>query len=133
MGLALVIVAATARVGLRAVSDPSPWLHLRVGQYLLDGGRFGWPDPWAPYPARPYVLTEWLPSVLAQWLYAVAGLQAIAWLRCLSMLLLLTATLWTTRRVSNTAASIFAAFVSMLAAGEGMTERPQAISFVLLA
>ena len=132
-GLALVIVAATTRVGLRAVSDPSPWLHLRVGQFLLDGGRFGLPDPWAPYPARPFVLTEWLPSILAAKLYAVSGLPAIAWMRCVSMLLLLTATLWSTRRVANAVPSLLAAFVSVLAAGEGMTERPQAISFVLLA
>jgi hypothetical protein len=132
-GLALVIVAATAKAGLRAVSDPSPWLHLRVGQFLLDGGRFGLPDPWAPYPVRPYVLTEWLPSVLAAQLYAAAGLPAIAWLRCVSMLLLLTAVLWSTRRVSGAVPSLLAAFASVLAASEGMTERPQAISFVLLA
>jgi hypothetical protein len=132
-GLALVIVAGTTRVGLRAVSDPSPWLHLRVGKYLLAGGRFGLPDPWAPYPVRPYVLTEWLPSILAQPLYAVAGLPAIAWLRCLSMLLLLTATMCNTRRVSGVVVSLLTAFASVLAAGEGMTERPQAVSFVLLA
>jgi hypothetical protein len=132
-GLALVIVAATARVGLRAVSDPSPWLHLRVGQFLLDGGRFGLPDPWAPFPVRPFVLTQWLPSVVAAKLYAVAGLPAVAWLRCLAMLLLLSATLWCTRRVANAVPSLLAAFVAVLAAGEGMTERPQAISFVLLA
>jgi len=132
-GLALVIVAATTRIGLRAVSDPSPWLHLRVGQFLLDGGRFGLPDPWAPYPVRPFVPTEWLPSILAAKLYSVAGLPAIAWLRCVSMLLLLAVTLWSTRRVSGAVPSLLAAFASVLAAGEGMTERPQAISFVLLA
>ena len=132
-GLALVIVAATTRAGLRAISDPSPWLHLRVGQYLLDGGRFGLPDPWAPYPVRPFQLTEWLPSVFAAQLYAAAGLPAIAWLRCASMLMLLTAILWSTRRVSGAVPSLLAAFVSVLAAGEGMSERPQAISFVLLA
>ncbi|MHB1473423.1 MAG: hypothetical protein ACYCV4_07290 [Dermatophilaceae bacterium] len=132
-GLALAIVVATTRLGLRAVSDPSPWLHLRVGQFLLNGGRFGLPDQWAPYPVRPFVLTEWLPSVLAAKLYAVAALPAIAWLRCISMLLLLTATLWNTRRVSGAALALLAAFASVLAAGEGMTERPQAISFVLLA
>ena len=132
-GLALVFVAVTTRVGLRAVSDPSPWLHLRVGQFLLDGGRFGLPDPWAPYPTRPFVPTEWLPSILAAKLYAVAGLPAIAWMRCASMLLLLTAALWSTRRVASGVPSLLAAFVAVLAAGEGMTERPQAISLVLLA
>ncbi len=131
--LALVIVAATTRVGLRAVSDPSPWLHLRVGQFLLDGGRFGLPDPWAPYPVRSFVPTEWLPSIVAHLLYSVAGLPAIAWLRCVSMLLLLTVTLWSTRRVSGAVPSLLAAFVAVVAAGEGMTERPQAISFVMLA
>src|SRR5665647_706195 len=76
-GLALAIVAATTRIGLRAVSDPSPWMHMRVGQFLLDGGRFGLPDPWAPYPVRSFVPTEWLPSIVAQLLYSVAGLPAI--------------------------------------------------------
>ena len=132
-GLALVIVAATTRIGLRAVSDPSPWLHLRVGQFLLDGGRFGLPDPWAPYPVRPFVPTEWLPSILAAKLSSVAGLPAIAWLRCVSMLSLLGVTLWSTRRVSGAVPSLLAAFASVLAASNGMTERPQAISFVLLA
>jgi len=132
-GVALVVVAATTMVGIRAVSDPSPWLHLRVGQFLLDGGRFGLPDPWAPHPSHAFVLTEWLPSIVAQMLYSVAGLPAIAWLRCLSMLLLLTATLWTTRRVSGAVPSLVAALACVLAAGEGMTERPQALSFVLLA
>ena len=131
--LALAIVAATTRVGLRAVSDPSPWLHLRVGQFLLDGGRFGLPDPWAPYPVRSFVPTEWLPSVIAAQVYAVAGLPAISWLRCVSMLLLLTAALWSARRVAGTVPSLLAAFAAVVAAGEGMTERPQAISFVMLA
>jgi len=49
------------------------------------------------------------------------------------MLLLLTATLWSTRHVSGAVPSLLAAFASVLAAGEGMTERPQAISVVLLA
>jgi len=133
LGLALAIVAATTRVGLRAVSDPSPWLHLRVGQFLLDGGRFGLPDPWAPYPVRSFVPTEWLPSVIAAQVYAVAGLPAISWLRCVSMLLLLTAALWSARRVAGTVPSLLAAFAAVVAAGEGMTERPQAISFVMLA
>ncbi len=132
-GLGLVIVATTTRVGLRAVSDPSPWLHLRVGDFLLDGGRFGLPDPWAPYPVRPFELTQWLPSILGAKLYAVAGLPAIAWMRCAAMLLLLTAMLWCTRRAASTVPSLVAAFAAVLATGEGMTERPQAISFVLLA
>jgi len=133
LGLALAIVTATTRAGLRAISDPSPWLHLRVGQFLLDGGRFGLPDPWAPYPVRSFVPTEWLPSVLAAQVYAVAGLPAISWLRCVSMLLLLTAALWSARRVAGTVPSLLAAFAAVVAAGEGMTERPQAISFVMLA
>jgi len=38
-----------------------------------------------------------------------------------------------TRRVSGVVVSLLTAFASVLAAGEGMTERPQAVSFVLLA
>jgi len=68
------VVALCVVVGVRPVSDPSPWLHLKVGAFLLDGGRFGLPDPWAPFATRVYVPTEWLPAVVGQETYQAFGL-----------------------------------------------------------
>jgi hypothetical protein len=131
--LLVLAVTVTTGAGVRPVSDLSPWLHLRIGQFLLDGGRFGMPDPWAPYASRPYVLTEWLPAIAAQEVYRLTGLPGIAWLRCLGMLALLGALLWTTRQVAETVPAVIGAFAGLAGALTGLTERPQLLSFVFLA
>jgi hypothetical protein len=59
---------AALALTIRAISDPSPWLHLKVGQFLLDGHRFGTPDPFAPFAGR-YEPTQWLPSIATAALY----------------------------------------------------------------
>src|SRR5690349_6704641 len=56
-GLALLPLFA-----LRPIADPSPWLHLRIGRFLLEGHRFALPDPWGPFATKVYVPTQWLPS-----------------------------------------------------------------------
>jgi len=131
--LTVAVIAITTILGVRAVSDPSPWLHLRIGQFLLDGGRFGYPDPWAPFASKQYVPTEWLPAILGYLTYDRFGAPGIAWLRCAGILILLTAVLWTTRRVVGAAAAIFAAFIAVLGAYDGLSERPQLFSFIFLA
>src|SRR5450631_4239197 len=131
--LAMVAVSVSVILGVRPVSDPSPWLHLKVGAFLLDGGRFGLPDPWAPFATRVYVPTEWLPAVVGQETYQAFGLPGIAWLRCAGILALLSALMWSTRR---SAGSVTCALVSMAAVGgayEGLTERPQLVGLVFLA
>lgn len=130
---AFCVVAASTVLGVRAISDPSPWLHLRIGQFLLDGGRFGYPDPWAPFAAKPYVLTEWFPAIVGYLTYNRFGAPGIAWLRCAGILILLTALLWTTRRAAGATAALLAAFVAMLGAYDGLTERPQMFSLIFLA
>ena len=131
--LALVALGLTIRVGTRAVGDPDIWWHLKTGQYILGGGRFAGPDPWVPFATRPFVLTQWLPEVVAQKAYELAGLPGVAWLRCAAMLVLLGALLWACRRVADSAPALMAALAAMLGAGASLTERPQLVSFILLA
>lgn len=131
--LALGVIAATTMLGVRAISDLSPWLHLRIGQFLLEGGRFGSLDPWAPFASKPYVPTEWLPGIIGYLTYDRFGAPGIAWLRCAGILFLLTAILWTTRRVAGGSAAIVGAFVAVLGAYDGLTERPQMLSLIFLA
>ena len=131
--LAVLIVTTTTALGVRAISDPSPWLHLRIGQYLLAGGRFGSPDPWAPFAARPYVPTEWLPAVVGYLTYEQFGLPGIAWLRCAGILAFLSALVWITRLVAHSAIAIVVSFAALLGAYQGLTERPQMLSLIFLA
>ena len=129
----LVTVGTATLLGVRAISDPSPWLHLRIGQFLLDGGRFGLPDPWAPFAAKPFVLTEWLPAIVGYLTYHQFGAPGIAWLRCAGILAFLTAMVWTNRQVTGGAIAVVVALAALLGAYDGLTERPQMLSLVFLA
>ena len=131
---ASVLTVGTATLfGVRAISDPSPWLHLRIGQFLLGGGRFSLPDPWAPFADKPFVLTEWLPAIVGYLTYHQFGAPGIAWLRCTGILAFLTALVWTTRKVAGGTIAVVVSFVALLGAYDGLTERPQMLSLIFLA
>jgi len=130
--LSLLALGLTVRAGTRAVGDPDIWWHLKTGQYVLNGGSFSGPDPWVPFASRPFVLTQWLPEVVAQKVYELAGLPGVAWLRFAAMLVLLGTLLWTCRRIADSVPALMAALAAMLGAGASLTERPQLVSFILL-
>jgi hypothetical protein len=130
---AAIVVSISTALGVRAVSDPSPWLHLKIGAYLLDGGRFGMPDPWALFATRTYVPTEWLPAIVGQEIYQGFGLPGVAWLRCAGILGLLSALMWSARRSADTTTCALVSLVALVGAYEGLTERPQLVGFVFLA
>lgn len=133
--LAVGVVGATALglLVLRPVSDPSPWLHLRVGQLLAGGGRFGLPDPLTPSADRAYSPTQWLPSVVGYELVRVLGVPAVAWMRAAAVLALLAVLLTTLRHRVAPAAAVTGAVVGTLLLVPAMTERPQTLGLVLLA
>ena len=131
--LALFAVATTVRWGIRPVSDPDAWWHLKAGAYVLSHWRFNGPDPWVPFSTRPFVLTQWLPEVVAQKGYELFGLPAVAWLRCAAMLALISALVWAARQASDAVPAIIAALAGLIGAGGSLSERPQLVSFVLLA
>lgn len=131
--VAILVVSISVVIGVRPVSDPSPWLHLKIGAFLLDGGRFGFPDPWAPFASRVYVPTEWLSAVVGQEAFQAFGLPGIAWLRCAGILGLLSALVWSARRSADTTTAVIVALVALLGANDGLTERPQLLGLVFLA
>ena len=131
--MSFVTVVIALIMGIRQVQDVDTWWHLKTGQFLLDGGAFGGPDPWVPFATRPFVPTQWLPEVIAFKGYEWFGLPAIAWLRCVCILLILSALLWCTRRVADTVPALITALAALVGTGGSLSERPQLVSFVLLA
>jgi hypothetical protein len=131
--LALFAIASTVKLGIRPVSDPDTWWHLKTGAYVLSHWRFDGPDPWVPFSSRPFVLTQWLPEVVAEKGYQLFGLPAVAWLRCAAMLALLSALLWAARQAADAVPAIMAALAGLIGTGGSLSERPQLVSFVLLA
>jgi hypothetical protein len=131
--LAGVAIGVSALIGLRPVSDLSPWLHLRIGQLLIEGKRFGTPDPLSSFTSRPYLPSEWLPAILGNRVFALLGLPGIVWMRYVGILAVLTAILWITRHVADEMPALIAAIGALAGATLGLTERPQLLSFVFLA
>jgi hypothetical protein len=131
--LAVFAIASTAKFGIRPVSDPDAWWHLKAGAYVLSQRRFNGPDPWVPFSSRPFVLTQWLPEVVAQKGYQLFGLPAVAWLRCAAMLALISALVWAARQAADAVPAVIAALAGLIGTGGSLSERPQLVSFVLLA
>ncbi|MDU0312665.1 hypothetical protein RKE38_03135 [Phycicoccus sp. M110.8] len=129
---AAVLLAAGA-LAVRAVSDPSPWLHLKVGQFLLDGGRFGDRDPWAPFALGHYEPTQWLPSVATAWLYGWWGLPAVAWTRAAGIITLTLVLLLALRASSRPWLALLGTGLALAGSWPALTERPQLAGFALLA
>ena len=131
--VATIVVSISVVLGVRPISDPSPWPHLKVGAFLLEGGRFALPDPWAPFATRAYVPTEWLPEIVGQEIYHAFGLPGIAWLRCAGILGLLCALMWSARRSADAVTCALVALLALVGAYNDLTERPQLVGLVLLA
>jgi len=131
--VATTAVAISVVIGVRPVSDPSPWLHLKIGAFVMDGGRFGLPDPWAPFATTAYVPTEWLPAAVSQVVFQTFGLPGIAWMRCAGILGLLSALGWSARRSAGPMTTILVALVALFGAYDGLTERPQLLGLIFLA
>jgi len=131
--VAVTVVTVTVILGVRPVSDPSPWLHLKIGAFLLDGQRFSLPDPWSPFAVRTYLPTEWLAEIVGQKTYQSFGLPGLAWLRYAGILGLLCALTWSARRSADIATAALVSLMALAGAYDGLTERPQLVSLVLLA
>lgn len=127
--LAVILLAVGT---VRRIADPSPWLHLRVGAFLLDGDRFTLPDPWAPFADRAYVPTQWLPEMLVTELTRPFGLAAVVWSRSAGIALVAALLFVAARRVAGRLLAAGVVALTLGAAWPTLTERPQLLGFVLL-
>lgn len=125
-------LAAIPLLAVREIDDASPWLHLRIGEFLRGGGRFGQPDPWAPFASHAYVPGQWLPSVVMAQAYDALGPVAITWSRGIGITALAAALLWALRAVCPPQVAVPVTALTLWAAWPGLAERPQLAGFVLL-
>lgn len=127
-------LVAVLLVRMRHRVDPDLWLHLRIGQDLRGGERFGrLPDPLVVLADRAYLPTQWLSEVVMSAVHSVTGVAGIHALRALAIgaliaLVQLTAATYTT---AVRAAGVALPTVAATAAQWG--ERPQLAGLVLLA
>jgi hypothetical protein len=132
-GLAVGLVTAML-LRIRTTPDVDLYLHLRIGDLLNAGGRFGdGPDPLAALADRPYLPTQWLAQRAMAWTWSVAGMTGIQVIRLLLVIALGATVVAACRCVATPTASGFAAGVAMFGAAAAWGERPQLLGLVLFA
>jgi hypothetical protein len=119
--------------GLSRFSEPDLWWHLHVGTWIRQGHGLVWPDPSAAFADRDYVATQWLPEVVASWLYSVVGLGGVLWLRAVTVLAITAVVYAACRRFAGRLSAALVAGVALLGEAAGLNPRPQLLSFLFFA
>ncbi len=126
------IVAAFASSGLRPLGDPDLGWHLRTGELIVRSG-FTMADPWSFASTRPWVLHEWGGEVVMYAAYALAGYSGVMALRVLLIAVLGWLVVRACVHESSPWIAVLASGLCFLSLWSRVTERPQLISFCLLA
>jgi hypothetical protein len=133
-GAALVTAALVVLlVAAHGSPDVDLWLHLRVGEFLRAGGRFGLPDPFVALADEAYRPTQWLAEVLGSLTWDALGMPGIQVLRLLGVLALVGFTWASARAAAGATGAGVAAAVTAFASSAGWGERPQLLGLALLA
>lgn len=127
--LPLAVVIFAARVPL---SDPDGWWHLRAGELISEKGLVS-DDPWSYASAHPWLLHEWLSELVMYGAYALGGYPGVALLRALLLGAIVAVVLWSCRRVASPDVASVVAALATIAILPAAAERPQLVSWVVLA
>lgn len=130
--LIVVLVLGFGFLGLRPLRDPDVWWHLRTGELVVDSG-FTTTDPWSYASTKPWVLHEWGTEVLMYLSYAAGGYRGVIALHALGMLTLGALLLRSIRREASVGVAITIGILAILGVLKGVAERPQLVTWCLLA
>ncbi len=117
---------------LRPLADPDVWWHLRTGELITEAGLVD-RDPWSHASTEPWLLHEWFSELVMYGVYAVGGYSAVAALRAVLFATLAAVLVACCRRVARPDLATGAAALALIATLPGSAERPQLVSWVLLA
>ena len=123
---------AVARSGLRPISDPDTWWHLRLGDEIWRTWDIGNPAPWTRFATQHWVTTEWLPEVVASRFEHFFGVPGVVWLFSAGLVVITAVLYLVCRREADVLAAVIATFIAFLGMSATLTPRPQLVSFILL-
>ena len=115
------------------LSNTDTYFHLRFGHEFLTGS-WSLTDPGSvtTFGTNDWVPTQWLPQVVMAQLEDWFGLAGVAWLSGL-MYVSLALTIWVVaRRHASPLVAAPVTVVAILAAADGMSMRPQVLSYLLI-
>ena len=116
------------------LSNTDTYFHLRFGHEFLTGN---WsltnPGSVTTFGTHDWVPTQWLPQIVMAQVEDWFGLAGVAWLSGL-IYISLAVTLWSiARRHASPLVAAPVTVVAILAAADGMSMRPQVLSYLLIA
>jgi hypothetical protein len=127
------LLAAVARQGVRAISDPDAFWHLRLGQDILDARSVtSVTDPWSSISSQPWVPTQWLTEAVLAVAEDVGGLPAVAWVFTVALLMLVLMVHSTARHVADAVPAAFTTGLTILAMSASLSPRPHMATYLLL-
>jgi hypothetical protein len=127
------LLAAVARQGVRAISDPDAFWHLRLGQDILDARSVtSVTEPWSSISSQPWVPTQWLTEAVLAVAEDVGGLPAAAWVFTVALLMLVLMVHSTARHVADAVPAAFTTGLTILAMSASLSPRPHMATYLLL-
>ncbi len=129
--VATIAVVAVMLLSFRRVVDDDLWLHLRLGDEIRAGERFGRTDPLTVLADRPYVPTQWLAEVVASLTYEATGLGGIHLMRLLAVAAVSMSIYYAVRTVTGPMRAAAVTLPTLFATSAAWAERPQLAGLVL--
>jgi hypothetical protein len=128
-----VFLAAVARQGVRAISDPDAFWHLRLGQDILEARSVSAVTaPWSSISSQPWVPTQWLTEAVLAVAEDVGGLPAVAWVFTAALLVLVLLVHRSARYLSDAVPAAFTTGLTILAMSASLSPRPHMATYILL-
>lgn len=132
-GLMGVFLAAVARQGVQAISDPDTFWHLRLGHDILDTRSVKTvTGPWSSLSDQPWVPTQWLTEAVLAFAEDVGGLPAVAWLFTIALLVLVLLVHQLARQGSDAVPAAFTTGLTIVAMSASLSPRPHLMTYLLL-
>ena len=121
-------------LSLTPVSDPDLWIMLATGRYITESGQIPQADLWSHTAyGQPWVMHEWLPSVILYGLHKIAGFPGIVILKILLLnLIFFIGFIAARRKELNPLAALPVMALAVMASQIGFSERVQIITFLAL-
>ena len=135
VGVVLLLLLPVFAIFRQGLVDPDFWWHLEAGRWIVEHGRVPWEDPFS-YTARGHlwIAYSWLPEVVFYALTHFVGFNALIYFTAGAAAALLGLIYLSCRAAgASPSASLAVSSLAGAAASGAWAERPQLISFVLLA
>lgn len=131
--LLILFLAAVARHGVKAISDPDTFWHLRLGQDIIRARSLtDITEPWSRLSDVQWVTTQWLPEVLLALVEQAAGMPAVAWVFTTSLLGLVLSINTLCRQEAGALPAAFATALTIAAMSASLSPRPHMVTYLFL-